>query len=227
MIPQKPQSILRLVDVDKEFAEPSGMLQVLRKVHLSVRHGEIVIITGPSGSGKTTLLQISGGLIRPTFGRVEIAGTELGQSGEAQRLEVRRKHLGFVFQSFHLLAALTVYENVALGLRLRRLPIDTARIDRLLDTLGIASKARKFPQHLSGGEKQRVAIARALVGTPDLLLADEPTSQLDSNSAEVVGQLLRQAAHEMNVAVIITTHDPRLGDVADRRVTIKSGVLHA
>jgi putative ABC transport system ATP-binding protein len=223
----KTPAILKLADVDKEFQEPSGVLRVLNKVRLTVRRGEIVMLTGPSGSGKTTLLQIAGCLIRPTAGRVEMVGNDLSQASEARRLEVRRQHLGFVFQSFHLLAALTVFDNVALAQRLRRQKIDPERIEKVLTTLGIGSKARKYPQHLSGGEKQRVAIARALIGLPDLLLADEPTSQLDSNSAATVGGLLRQAAKEFNMAVLVTTHDPRLGDIADRKVELKAGVLCA
>jgi putative ABC transport system ATP-binding protein len=121
---------------------------------------------------------------------------------------------------------LPVAENVALALRLRRQPIDDARVHDVLETLGIGPKARKYPGQLSGGERQRVAIARALVGRPDLILADEPTSQLDSVSAAVVGGLLRRAAHEFNTAVIVTTHDPRLGSIADRQVALQSGAFH-
>src|SRR3954451_14200376 len=127
------------------------------------------MITGPSGSGKTTMLQIAGCLIRPTSGCVEIGGSDMREASESQRLEARRRHLAFVFQSFHLLAALPVAENVALGLRLRRQPVDDRRVRDVLETLGIGSKARKLPKYLSGGEKQRVAIARALVGSPDLI----------------------------------------------------------
>ncbi len=116
--------------------------------------------------------------------------------------------------------------NVALALRLRRQPIDMGRVLGILETLGIGTKAWKYPKHLSGGEKQHVAIARALVGSPDLILADEPTSQLDSNSAATVGRLLRRAARELNTAIVVTTHDPRLGAIADRRVSLGSGVLH-
>jgi len=217
--------ILRLFELDKEFPEPAGTLHVLKNVNLTIRRGQIMMITGPSGSGKTTLLQIAGCLIRPSSGRVEIAGQDVSQWEEAQRLRVRRRHLGFVFQSFHLLNALPVFENVSLGLRVRRQPIDKQRVQAILERLGIGSKAWKLPALLSGGEKQRVAIARAMVGTPDLLLADEPTSQLDSNSARVVGELLRQAAHEFNIAVVVTTHDPRLGNVADRHVNIEGGQL--
>jgi putative ABC transport system ATP-binding protein len=218
--------VLRLNDVIKEFHEPQGILQVLRRLRLTVRRGEVVMITGPSGSGKTTMLQIAGCLIRPTSGCVEVGGRDVSESTESERLEARRQHLGFVFQSFHLLAALPVVENVALALRLRRQPIDEGRVLEILETLGMGPKAWKYPRHLSGGERQRVAIARALVGAPDLILADEPTSQLDSNSAATVGRLLRQAAHEFNTAVVVTTHDPRLGSIADRKVALEAGVLH-
>jgi putative ABC transport system ATP-binding protein len=220
------ETVLRLDGVDKEYSDPQGVLLVLNKLKLNVRRGEIVMVTGPSGSGKTTMLQIAGCLIRPTAGLVEIAGRDLGRAPETERLDARRRHLGFVFQSFHLLAALPVAENVALALRLRRQPIDDARVHDVLNTLGIGSKARKYPGQLSGGERQRVAIARALVGQPDLILADEPTSQLDSNSAAVVGGLLRRAAHDFNTAIIVTTHDPRLGSIADRRIALESGAFH-
>lgn len=220
------ETVLRLFDVDKKFREPQGVLHILKRLRLTVRRGEIVMITGPSGSGKTTMLQIAGCLIRPTSGSVELAGRELGEASEAERLDARREHLGFVFQNFHLLAALTVAENVSLALRLKRQPIDMGRVLDILEMLGIGSKARKLPKHLSGGEKQRVAIARALVGSPDLILADEPTSQLDSNSAATVGRLLQQAAHEFQTAIVVTTHDPRLGNVADRRVSLESGEIH-
>jgi putative ABC transport system ATP-binding protein len=220
------ETVLQLHDVDKLYDEPQGVLHILKKVRLTVRRGEVVMITGPSGSGKTTVLQIAGCMIRPTSGSVEIAGREMSEASESERLEARREHLGFVFQSFHLLDALPVCENVALAQRLKRQPIDMGRVHELLDTLGIGAKARKFPKRLSGGERQRVAIARALIGAPDLILADEPTSALDSNSAATVGQLLRQAAHQFQTAVIVTTHDPRLGSIADRRVSLESGVFH-
>jgi putative ABC transport system ATP-binding protein len=218
--------VLRLSELDKQYNEPQGILHILKKLRLTVRRGEIVMVTGPSGSGKTTMLQIAGCLIRPTSGCVEIAGRDMSAASESERLEARRRHLGFVFQSFHLLAALPVAENVALALRLRRQPIDQGRVQEILETLGIGSKARKYPRDLSGGERQRVAIARALVGAPDLILADEPTSQLDSNSAATVGRLLQQAAHEFQTAVVVTTHDPRLGSIADRKVALDAGVLH-
>jgi putative ABC transport system ATP-binding protein len=219
-------NVLRLVELHKEFSEPSGVLYVLKGLSLSVRRGEIVMIMGPSGSGKTTMLQIAGCLIRATKGHVEIAGRDFGRASEAERLQARRNHLGFVFQSFHLVDALTAFDNVALAQRLRRQRIDKKKISEILDRLGIASKSKKLPRDLSGGEKQRIAIARGLIGSPDVLLADEPTSQLDSQSAEVVSQLLRDAVHQYNPAVVLATHDPRLGSIADRRLVLENGVFH-
>jgi putative ABC transport system ATP-binding protein len=220
------ECVLRLDDLRKEFTEPSGVLHVLRGISLSLRRGEIVMLMGPSGSGKTTLLQIAGCLIRATSGRVEIAGRDFSRARESERLRARRKHLGFVFQSFHLVDALTAYDNVALAQRLRRQPIRRRQIMELFDRLGIASKAKKLPRDLSGGEKQRIAIARGLIGSPDVLLADEPTSQLDSYSAEAVSELFRQAVRQYNPAVILATHDPRLSSIADRQIRLEDGYVH-
>jgi putative ABC transport system ATP-binding protein len=226
MIQIADDCVLHLGDLHKEYREPMGVLRVLQGVNLDVRRGEIAVLMGPSGSGKTTMLQIAGCMNRPTSGRVRLAGKDLSAADEAQRLQARRQHLGFVFQNFQLVDALTAYENVALGLRLRRQPIERERIKGMLDTLGLGSKTHKRPGHLSGGEKQRVAIARALVGQPDVVLADEPTSQLDSNSTETVSDLLRQAARQLDAAVLLATHDPRLTRIADRVLTLKEGKIH-
>ncbi len=220
-----PETVLQLTSVHKEFNEPQGALRVLNGVSLSVQRGEIVMIMGPSGSGKTTLLQIAGCLLRATVGKVEVVGRDLNQASEHERLAARRRHLGFVFQSFHLVNALTAFDNVALGLRLRRQPINKQRVQKILETLGIGSKVNKHPINMSGGEKQRIAIARGLVGAPDLLIADEPTSQLDSHSAEVVSRLLREAVQEYSPAVLLATHDPRLRTIADRCLTLENGVF--
>jgi len=217
--------ILEIADLVKEFSEPTGSLRVLRKLCMTVRRGEVVMITGPSGSGKTTLLQIAGCMIRPTAGRIVIAGRDVSEADEQERLDVRRRHLGFVFQSFHLLAALPAEENVALALRLRRQPVDMVRVRTILGILGLGAKVKKYPAQLSGGEKQRVAIARGLVGNPELLLADEPTSQLDSVSAKTIGEQLRLAARELNTGIVVTTHDPRLGAIADRTLALKEGTF--
>lgn len=220
------QTILRLKTVGKSFREPSGMLRVLDGLNLAVSEGEIVLLQGPSGSGKTTLLQIIGCLLRADAGEVELAGKELNAASDAERTAARQKHLGFAFQHFHLLDALTARENVALGLHFKRQSQNAGRVEEVLERLGIARKADKLPRDLSGGEKQRVALARALVGKPSLLLADEPTSQLDSHSAEAVADLVRKLVREFNCAVLIATHDSRLHPVADRICSLKEGRIY-
>ncbi len=221
-----PTPILRLDAVEKSFREPSGMLRVLEGLSLSIAPGEIVLLQGPSGSGKTTLLQITGCLLRADSGRVELAGNDLNAATETQRTLARQHHLGFCFQHFHLLDALTVRDNVALGLRLKRQPVDVSRVDEVLALVGLSKKTDKLPRDLSGGEKQRVAFARALVGRPSLLLADEPTSQLDIHAAEAVAQLVRSSVKESGSAALITTHDTRLHPIADRICTLKEGRIY-
>ena len=218
--------ILRLTAVEKSFREPSGILRVLDGLSLSVRSGEIVLLQGPSGSGKTTLLQITGCLLRADAGCVELAGEELNNAKEDARTTTRQRHLGFCFQHFHLLDALTVRDNVMLGLRLKRQPMDSERVSEVLEMLGLSRKSDKLPRDLSGGEKQRVAFARALVGRPTLLLADEPTSQLDAHAAEAVAQLVRTSVKESGCAALITTHDTRLHPVADRICTMNEGKIY-
>lgn len=219
-------AILSLVAVEKHFREPAGVLRVLDGLSLSVCPGEIVLLQGPSGSGKTTLLQITGCLLRADAGRVELAGEDVNTADDRERTTARQKHLGFCFQHFHLLEALTVRDNVMLGLRLKRLALDARRVSEVLDLLGLTRKAEKLPRDLSGGEKQRVAFARALVGRPTLLLADEPTSQLDAHAAEAVAQLVRTSVKESGCAALITTHDTRLHPVADRIGTLREGKIH-
>jgi len=218
-----PTLPLRLENVVKTFVEPTGVLRVLDGLGLELRTGEIVVLQGPSGSGKTTLLQIAGGLMRADSGAVQLAGRDISRATEVERTEARRRHLGFVFQHFHLVEALTVERNVALGLRFKRLPVDEQRIGDVLDRLGLGGKRRKLPRDLSGGEKQRVAFARALVGRPDLLLADEPTSQLDSNAAEAITTLMQEIVNDLNVAVVVATHDPRLNPIAHRICRLNRG----
>jgi len=218
--------ILKMEGIEKTFAEPTGPLRVLVGLSLAVHAGEVVLLQGPSGSGKTTLLQIAGALLRADAGTVHLAGVEVNQASDARRTVVRRRHLGFVFQHFHLVDALSVRENVLLGLRLKRQPVEARRVLDVLDLLGMAGKADKLPRDLSGGEKQRAAFARALAPRPDVLLADEPTSQLDAHAAESLADLLRDAVRCLNVAALIATHDVRLHKVADRILTLRDGRLH-
>jgi ABC-type lipoprotein export system ATPase subunit len=212
--------------VTKSYAEPSGRLQVLGGIHLAVQPGEIVLLQGPSGSGKTTLLQIAGCLMRADTGQVSIAGKELNAATNAERTAARQEYLGFAFQHFHLLDALTARDNVALGLRLKHQPHHAGRVAETLDLLGIAGKADKLPRDLSGGEKQRVALARALVSKPSLLLADEPTSQLDSHAAGMVAELIETAVRQTGTAALIATHDTRLHCLTHRICKLKEGRIH-
>jgi putative ABC transport system ATP-binding protein len=220
-----PEIVLKLDSLAKTFPAPEGDFEVFRELSLEARRGEVSVINGPSGSGKTTLLQIAGLLLRANRGEVGLCGVLLNGVPESKRVIARRNHIGFVFQQFHLLASLTVYENIAFGLRLKRQPEDRGRIFGIMELLGIESQADKRPRLLSGGQKQRVAIARALIGRPELLLADEPTSQLDSNSAEATCQLIRKAADQTGVAAIVATHDPRVDLIGDRKLHLKNGRL--
>lgn len=223
----KHPPVLALTEVQKTFREPAGPLRVLAGLSLRVGAGEIILLEGPSGSGKTTLLQIAGCLLRADQGRVEVAGAELNAADDAARTAARQRHLGFCFQHFHLVEALTARENVLLGMCLKRQAPDPRRADAVLTLLGLAKKADKLPRDLSGGEKQRVAFARALVGRPSLLLADEPTSQLDAHAAQVVAQLIRSSVKEFGCAALITTHDTRLHAAADRICSLYEGRIHA
>lgn len=219
-------SLLQLSGVCKSFAETKSRIQVLKGVSATVEQGDIVTLMGPSGSGKSTLLQIIGCLLKADTGRVLLAGREMNSAGEAQRVRMRRSELGFMFQDFHLVAGLSALDNVALGLRLRRQPVHRTEVIELLTSLGLREKVHKRPTELSGGEKQRVALARALAGSPQLLLADEPTSQLDSAAAGTAIEMLCRSAAEHGTSVIMATHDPRVRSFSSRVWTLKDGKIH-
>ncbi len=194
-------------------------------VSLSVEPGELLVVRGPSGSGKSSLLRMLGGLDVPTSGRVWIGDDELTAMTEAQRLEARRTRLGFVFQSFALIPALSAAENVEVPLRIRG--EDPTRRDALvaagLAAVGLTEHALQRPLELSGGQQQRVGIARALVNSPSILLADEPTGQLDSRTGGTIMDLIGELVHSQGVAAIVTTHDPLLMQRADRVLELRNG----
>src|SRR5439155_18339985 len=196
----------------------------LRNVDLSVDAGALVAVMGPSGSGKSTLLTIAGSLEVPTSGDVLVDGMSLSEMSRNDRARLRRRSIGYVFQDFNLLPGLTAVENVALPLELDGVAVRRARAAGMaaLDSLGLAGRARRFPDELSGGERQRVAIARALVGDRQLLLADEPSGALDSVNAEEVMQLLHRAC-QRGVAAVVVTHDAQLASWADRVVFLRDG----
>jgi putative ABC transport system ATP-binding protein len=209
----------------KRFGDGNTAVTAVRSVSLAVRPGEIVLIMGPSGSGKTTLLSMMGALLKPTDGSIHLDGIEISALSEGRLPDIRLRQFGFIFQDFNLLAALSVLENVAIVAELagtgRREARDKAKL--LLTELGLGERLDFLPEKLSGGEKQRVAIARALVNDPALILADEPTANLDSKIGHEIMRLLRAIASEQGRSVVIVSHDQRIRDIADRVLWLEDG----
>ncbi len=224
-----PEVALRMEDVTKVYGSGERAVRALEDVSLEARVGEVVLVMGPSGSGKTTLLTIAGALLKPTRGTVWLGGTNVTEMGETRLAFIRREKVGFIYQSFNLLEALTALENVSLVATAAALngaaPHEVAQ--EFLETLGLGNRLHALPKQLSDGEKQRVAIARALAKNPALMLADEPTANLDAKRGHEVMELLRQKALETGKAVIIVSHDHRIRDVADRVVWLEDGRLRA
>ncbi len=219
--------VLLAQDLVKTYPVGNTLVTALRGVNLAVYDGQFLAIRGRSGAGKTTLLNLIAGLDNPTSGRVVLFGRDLAQLNEGQRTELRRRDIGFVFQSAHLVPALTARENVEVPLRLVRTPRLEAerRSHEALALVGLAERERHRAPELSGGEQQRVAIARALVHAPSLVLADEPTGNLDSHTGMAILELMLNVAHQAGIAFIITTHDPVASSLADVVYDISDGVL--
>jgi putative ABC transport system ATP-binding protein len=211
--------------LSRDFRMGSSVVQALHAVDLRVERGELVAIRGRSGSGKTTLLSLIGGLDRPTSGRVLVDGAVVSDLRQDGLVELRRRKIGFIFQAFGLLSILSAAENVEVPLRLVGAdPREREeRVAVLLSLVGLGERARHRPHELSGGEQQRVAIARALANRPDLLLADEPTGQLDSGTGRSIMTLLRSIVRSEGLTAIIATHDPMLIDLADRAIELRDG----
>ena len=217
--------VVRTVGLTRRYKMGDAFVDALRDVDLTIAHGEFVALVGPSGSGKSTVLNLIGGLDRPTSGQVWINGTELSASDERTLTRHRRQHVGFVFQSFNLLPRLTADENVALPLMFSGVPEKErrARARALLERVGLGPRLTHRPTQLSGGEQQRVAIARALVGQPALLLADEPTGNLDTATGAEIMALLQELNQERGLALLVVTHDPEVAAFADRIVKLRDG----
>ncbi len=217
--------VVRVVDLWKEYRENGQVVtQALRGVNLEVARGEVLALFGKSGSGKTTLLNMIAGLDRPTRGMIEIGGQSLEALGEAGRTELRRSRLGFVFQFFNLLPTLTAFENVYLALELSgKANPDHAR--SALARVGLEGKESRYPHELSGGEQQRVAIARAVVKEPALILADEPTGNLDTATGIQILELLTERCRESSLSLIMVTHTPVACRFADRILTMVDGTI--
>ena len=217
--------IMQVEHVTRRFGSGRAEVIAVRDVSLRVMAGEVVLVMGPSGSGKTTLLSMLGGLLKPSEGRIRIGADELTRLDERHLPDVRLRRIGFIFQEFNLLSALTCLDNVALVGQLSGLSRREARqrAADLLAQLGLAHRMDFLPEKLSGGEKQRVAIARALINQPDIILADEPTANLDSHHGRETMRLLRRIAKEEQRSVIIVSHDQRIRDIADRVLWLEDG----
>jgi len=219
------EPLLEAVNVSKDLGSGAGKVAALKGVSLALNGGELTLLVGPSGSGKTTLLSILGCMLTPTEGTVRVCGHSTVGAGPEDLALLRRQHVGFVFQSFHLFPTLSATDNVRLALDVRGEPSRAARIRsrEALAKVGLSHKTKAYPRELSGGEQQRVAIARAIVGNPSIILADEPTAALDGENGRAIMQILADIAKERGHAVLIVTHDPRLLPFADRVVHIEDG----
>jgi putative ABC transport system ATP-binding protein len=224
---EEENPIAEVRDLVRDYPIGETVVHALRGVSFSLGRGQLIALQGRSGSGKTTLLTLLGGLERPTSGQVWIDGDEVTAMDEDALVELRRHRLGFIFQTFGLIPILSAAENVEVPLRLagveRRARAERARA--LLDMVGLGERAKHRPDELSGGEQQRVAIARALANQPPLLLADEPTGQLDSRTGRTIMQLIRRLVEREGVTALVATHDPQLIDLADRVIVIRDGRL--
>ncbi|MCL4393342.1 MAG: ABC transporter ATP-binding protein [Chloroflexi bacterium] len=218
-------SILQVQGAAKSYKLGTVTVDALAGVDMTVNKGEFVAIMGPSGSGKSTLLNLLGGLDQPSGGEVTLAGKKLSVLNDDQITLVRRRNVGFIFQFYNLVPTLSAEENIALPLIIdgKRVEEYQARIDQLMTLVGIADRRRHRPDELSGGQQQRVAIARAFVGDPSIVLADEPTGNLDSRAREEILNLLRRSCDELGQTIVMVTHDPKAASYADRIVFLKDG----
>jgi putative ABC transport system ATP-binding protein len=216
--------LIRLEGIKKVFYTDEVETHALSDIHLEIKHGEYVAIAGPSGCGKTTLLSILGLLDTPTEGTYTLDGQPVARLSASERARVRNRQIGFIFQAFNLIGDLTVYENVELPLTYRGTPSDERRkrVQSALERVGMSHRMKHFPAQLSGGQQQRVAVARAVAGDPAILLADEPTGNLDSTNGEAVMELLREL-HQGGATICMVTHDPRYARHADRSVHLFDG----
>lgn len=216
-------SILETINLGKSYGKKEVKVDALKHINIEINKGEFVAIIGPSGSGKSTMLHLLGGLERASSGGIKVNGVDIGKLSDKKLAEYRRKEVGFVFQQFNLIPVLNVKENIELPLMLGNENIDEAYINDIIDVLGLSDRKNHLPSQLSGGQQQRVAIGRALAIKPSIILADEPTGNLDSKTTEEVMGLLKESIRNYNQTLIVITHDRNIASKADRIINIVDG----
>ena len=216
-------SILITEGLKKYYGKDENLVKALDNVNLEINKGEFVAIVGTSGSGKSTLLHMLGGLDRPSQGKVIVDNKDIFSMDNDKLTIFRRRNIGFVFQSYNLVPILNVYENIVLPIELDGNKVDTKYVDNIIETLGLTDKINRLPNKLSGGQQQRVAIARSLATKPSIILADEPTGNLDSKTEEEVLTLLKMSAKKYNQTIVMITHDEGIAQMADRVINIEDG----
>ncbi len=219
--------MIEISNVTKEYKTGNEKVPILKGVDLSISEGEFVCIIGPSGSGKTTLLHLLGGLDIPTSGNIQLQGSELSSKSEKQRTLIRRREIGFVFQNYQLLPTLTVYENIVFPIQADGKKVSPKEVETLLEAVDLKGYEKRFPHELSGGQQQRVAIARALIHNPKILLADEPTGNLDRQRSGDILDLLATFHYKRKQTIVMVTHDMFAAGYADRIILFKDGVIEA
>lgn len=217
--------ILKVENLNKTYGKGDNKVEALKDVSLSINKGEFVAIVGASGSGKSTLLHLLGGLDRPTNGKVVIDGESIYNYKEEKLAIFRRRKIGFIFQFFNLIPVLDVEENIALPALLDNDKVDKAYLEEIIEILGLKERKNHLPSELSGGQQQRVSIGRALLNKPSIILADEPTGNLDSKNSKEVIELLKYTARKYNQTLILITHDVNIASMADRVITIEDGEI--
>lgn len=223
----KAMTILNTVHLKKYYGSEESLVKALDDVDVSVEEGQFAAIIGTSGSGKSTLLNMLGGLDIPTSGTVQVEGRCIERLTEEQLTVFRRKRIGFIFQNYNLIPYLTAYENIVLPVRLDGKTEDREFLDEIVHFLELDGKLQNYPGHLSGGQQQRVAIARALVSKPAIILADEPTGNLDSRTSDKVIDLLKMTSEKFHQTIVMITHNPEIAQKADRRIRIEDGKIKA
>jgi len=220
-------AILKARQIKKYYGKNENLTKALDGVDLNINQGEFVAIIGASGSGKSTLLNMIGGLDNPTSGEVQIGGKEIGNMNADELTVFRRRNIGFIFQNYNLIPVLNVLENITLPIELDGKSPDESFITEIIDILGLKEKIYKMPSQLSGGQQQRVAIARALASKPSIILADEPTGNLDSVTSEEVLELMKKMSEQFHQTIVMITHDPNIASKADRTIKISDGKVIA